>query len=267
MIADLLPAYQRNRQDNYSYATIKSSVIDGHEVAWMKVVRQGDSGPEDALLSNSLYCECDFKISDRGEPSRCRYRSAVVHLWQLALRDEYIQRYAHEGRGSHQSLIDHFKDIVLDLMQKRLNGEFVDGFSSGLWIYGGLFYRQSLEVITGLDDRFYIHPLVQEMERDKQLLMDGAVVLPYRQYTPSSELKEEIVTPDGWTGQLYFYTCWSEGLLYRWRFQVIRPDGSEVFDPTPTEVPDLEWDDTDEMMIILREHIIQAKELEEVPQS
>lgn len=196
MIADLLPEYYAAFGSDPTYTILRSIIVDGHEVAWMRyegtVTIEGKDKP---YSGNMLHCECDFKKDVgwqlyEGKPcgigrheEKCLPRQATRHLRQLELQSEYLHRFKKTTYGDISFLPQHTPQIVSDLIKKVRAGEFIGESGSGALFWGGYFYLQTLAGILDLPMRDIweeIGPLIKQ----KKISLEGAVVQRYRKPPP-----------------------------------------------------------------------------------
>ena len=203
MIKDLLPAYYVAHGSDPQYSSLRSIVIDSHEVAWMEFKGKTEDGkPYDGC---SLYCECNFKegvgwqkeddkVCSLDGPRNCLFRKTAVHLRRLELQQEYLKRFG----GDTFFLIQHIPEIVADLIQKAKAGEFLeDGNGAAFW--GGYFYLQTLAEIVDLP-MSEIWKEAGRLVKNKKINLEGAVVQDY-QDPPLSEWDEVLEGEfDDWVG-------------------------------------------------------------------
>ena len=107
MIKDFLPEYYEAHGKNPYYNSLRSIVIDGHEIAWMEF--KGTRNDKSNYTGRLLYCECDFtkgvgwniekgKVFSIHRGEKCLKRKTAIHLRHLELQKEY---------GSFKNWIDH----------------------------------------------------------------------------------------------------------------------------------------------------------------
>src|SRR4051812_8619519 len=72
LINDLLPRYYETHGDNPRYETVRSIMIDGHEVAWVKYTGNvaSDTVEDQDYTGHELCCACKFTedVGWRQEP-------------------------------------------------------------------------------------------------------------------------------------------------------------------------------------------------------
>ena len=249
MITDLLPRYYEANGDNPTYVILRSIMIDGHEMAWMEysgtvqydLLEQGRAG--ETYDGRGVYCECDFtenvgwkvkggqRFSLDGK-KKCLARKAGLHLRHLELRREYYELLKTDDMfGGEFVLQRNIPVIILDLIEKVKNGEFIGEEGSGAQFWGGYFYLQTVAAITG---SFVGHLWkdVYELMAEKKIGLDGAVIKPYRE--PPPPMWEEFVRfedTDGWVG-----TASLPGhrqMASEWKLEVLNQDGKEVYSLIP----------------------------------
>jgi hypothetical protein len=110
----------------------------------------------------------------------------------LELQLEYTERFGVEK----EKLLDHFEEIVFDLIEKVKAGERLeDGNGAAFW--GGYFYLQTVAAVLG---QAIPAGLVRKMVADKKIDLDGMVVQPYLE-APSPSWQESFrLEDDGWIG-------------------------------------------------------------------
>ncbi|MBI5153116.1 MAG: hypothetical protein HZA36_01520 [Parcubacteria group bacterium] len=198
VIVDLLFEYYTAFGTNPTYTILRSIVVDGHEIAWMRfegivdIPLFGKEGKP--YVGNMLFCECDFKkdvgwqihkgnpctIGSRGE---CLPRQAAIHLRQLELRSEYLRRFEKTTDSDALFLPQQTPKIVCDLIEKVKAGEFIGEDGSGAEFWGGYFYLQTLASILDLPMSEIwkeADPLIEQ----KKISLEGAVVQKYRRPPP-----------------------------------------------------------------------------------
>lgn len=175
-IAELLPRYYETHGDGLRYEVVRSIPIDGHEVAWVKQV-------SDNYEVYELECVCKFAEGQGGE---CLPREVAVHLRQQELRQEYIEKFSnHENQlfNDEYSLRECIPEVILDLIKKDKANEFISEQGNGAHFWGGHFYLQTVQEITGADwDEIW--SAVTQMQLNKQIQLEGMLV---QEYTLSSE--------------------------------------------------------------------------------
>lgn len=196
MINDLLPRYYEVLEENPKYQVLRSIVIDGHEVAWMRydgtvtfdLVDKGNIGKP--YFGYQLHCECDFtegvgwKIMNDGKAygiaghRDCIYRKMFQHMRHLELRDEYLERFNSVCHGQLCLLESKIPEIIFDLIEKVKGGTFLGEDNEGADYWGGYFYVQTLEKILDLipGNGFKI---AYDLVAQKKIGLNGAVVQEY----------------------------------------------------------------------------------------
>lgn len=245
MIADHLDRYYETHGTDPSYEVVRSIVIDGHEVAWVRYegtvkVDLTGRGREGAPYTGYMMkCECDFiegvgwrtdekhgvvGLMNNNKP--CLYRATAQHLRHLELREEYTQRFDARGRSLH----GHAKDIILDLIEKVKAEEFIGEDGGGASFYGGYFYLQTVAAIT---DLFVGHLWddVYALMADEKVGLDGAVIQPYREPPPPKWVEHFRAEEDGWvaTASLPGH----RDMARAWKFEILRPDGEPAYSFIP----------------------------------
>jgi hypothetical protein len=196
MIADLLPRYYEAHGRNDTYETLRSIMIDGHEVAWMKytfiltnnVPGIGRKGKP--IETFGLYCECYFteevgwKTDEKfgvvglsGKDHCIRFETAI-DLRIRELREEYYALFdVHRGMGSY-GLVQHIDEMVTDLFERDKRGEFIAEGSNGAHFWGGHFYIGTLARILDIDMSF-IHKHIRRLVTESKIALEGFVVQQY----------------------------------------------------------------------------------------
>jgi hypothetical protein len=237
MLGERLSKYRELTGTDDEYTVIRSFVIDGHEVAWMEVNgtfedERVDPGRGGSCYSwRSLYCECnftegvDFKLEEGRRigllgAEKCPYRKRVVALRHQELKEEYQRRFAVPSSG----LIDHFEEIVFDLIEKVKTGEFLeDGNGASFW--GGYFYLQTVAVIIGQPFP-ELWRLADKMVAEKKIDLDGAVIQPYREPPPPEWEESFRLEEDGWVGIAALPK--HRKMPQVWKLTILNPDGEET---------------------------------------
>ncbi|MBI5140449.1 MAG: hypothetical protein HZA94_03335 [Candidatus Vogelbacteria bacterium] len=230
VIKTFLSRYYKAHGTDVTFMIIKSIVIKRHEVAWMEykgTVLCGEKRGE-SFVGRALYCECHFKegvgwkrdkkygVVSLGDKEKCRERMRVICLRHEELKREYKRRF-----GCCPSLKDHVSEIILDLIEKVKAEEFVEG-SDGASFYGGYFYLQTVANIIGLS-MGNIWAIAKRMADDKQISLEGAVVIPYRK-PPRAKWNEVFrIKGQGWTGVAYAPD--NSQMKKFWKFKILAPDG------------------------------------------
>ncbi len=252
MIANHLTRYYEANGKNPTYEIVRSIVIDGHEVAWMKydgtiendIMGEGHEG--EPYFGHQLYCECYFtenvgwmivendKVCGIYGHEKCIYRSMAMHMRCLELREEYLKRFDMEG--SEFFLLDHVPEIIFDLIEKAKAGEFIGEDGGGAACYGGFFYVQTIGEIIGreisagenisLNDQFAIWKIVRKLIDKKKIDLLGAIVQPYREPSPPTWAESFRVEDEGWIGIASLPT--HSKMEQKWKLEVMRPDGTSV---------------------------------------
>lgn len=219
-IDELLLRYYEAHGDNVRYEVIRSLPIDGHEVAWTKhIVDVVTSISNDETIvrevsGHELKCVCDFTegvgwgVDDSGRvysryqaKGSCLPKETAIHLRRLELRREYLDKFPIDSipMGDEYDLWDKVPEIILDLIKKGKAGEWLSEGSSGAHDWGGYFYLQTVQEITGIPyDQLWNH--VHKMYADKQIQLEGMVVQEYTE--PPEPTWEEYLRFDyeGYTG-------------------------------------------------------------------
>lgn len=240
MIADLLPRYYEKFERNLRYEVLRSTVINGHEVAWMSFVGtiefdiMGMGREGEPFSGRSMHCECDFtegvgwKIGENGSRYNlhptCLASQAALHLRHLELRQEYQDRFIDGNNDPFHRLTDCISEITLDLIKKGQAGEWLEA-DSGAAMYGGYFYLQTLAAI--IDESMghlwdYMYPLMEE----KLIEIDGAIVKAYTQPPPPRWEEVVKIEDDGWTGIALLPG--HRRMAQEWKFRVLNPAGEDA---------------------------------------
>src|SRR3972149_11890212 len=163
LISDLLPSYYEAYGENPRYETVRSIMIDGHEVAWAKyegtvaydITGEGKEGQP--CSGHELVCACKFtegvgwRMEDDGRPvglmagDKCLPKEAAVYLRQLELREEKKAREMFGRIGIPGK--EEVEAIMFDLMEKAKAEEFLEA-TSGASFWGGYYYLQTVAEIT-----------------------------------------------------------------------------------------------------------------------
>lgn len=213
MIADHMARYCEARGiPHWGFRIVRSVVVDGHESAWVEALRilyrdGGEITYIEPLGSYEFLCECKltegvgWRIdAERKEgyinialdvgDDRCIYKEAAMHLRHLELRREY-QRYF-EWLADSEELTDEqrmpfilfgiesaeaVRGIILDLVERAKRGEWLEA-SGGAAFWGGYFYLQTVQSITGAGDM--VLNVARQMVEEKLISLEGAVVQKYR---------------------------------------------------------------------------------------
>ncbi|MDQ5982049.1 MAG: hypothetical protein QG549_46 [Patescibacteria group bacterium] len=197
-IGELLPRYHETH-DGVRYEIIRSITVDGHEVAWMEYRGAVQTASENGAVSiheysgRALKCACDFtegvgwKCDDKWgvvgmmrSSGDCIPTEAAKYMRLLELRREYLERFPNDTipMGDEYDLWDKVPEIILDLIEKGKQGEWLSEGSSGAHDWGGYFYLQTVQEITGIPyDQLWDH--VYKMQAEKQIQLEGMVVQEY----------------------------------------------------------------------------------------
>jgi hypothetical protein len=191
-IDELLPRYYEAHGDRLIYETVRSMPMDGHDVAWMKYTGQHTSG-------HVLHCACEFtegvswsveegEIVNFGQAEDdCLPRKAALYLRQQELKEEYIERFTGDNPffKDEYGLREHLPEIILDLIAKDKEGEFIgDIATNGAHFWGGHFYLDTVQTITDTPwDQLW--EVANQMVDNKQIQIDGNVIQEY--YEPDLE--------------------------------------------------------------------------------
>ncbi len=194
-IEDLLPRYFEATGDFLSYRVIRSIPIDGHGVAWMEYAGKNFTG-------YSLHCACDFaegvgwntendgEIMNLDGGEHCLPKETALYLRQREVREEYIDRFDDAAFGDIYkdvfTLRDHIPAIVTDLLERSLTGEFMG--SKGAFYYDGHVFPETIVDITEMPYED-LWPILDQMESDKLIRMDGGVIRRYCENVESSEIE------------------------------------------------------------------------------
>lgn len=228
--------YYEANGTNPTYEIIRSFVIDGHEVAWMKfsgtvtfdIMGQGREGQ--SYDGHALYCECTFTENvgwkvENGQrytlqgKDNCPVRKHVQELRYQELHAEYVQVHG-------ESLIEHVSEIVDDLKKKARDGEFIeDGNGASFW--GGYFYLQSLAAILGIPTR-EIWDIAEKLESEKKITLEGAVVRDYSEPPAPRWVDGITVEDDGWVGRALLPA--HSRMVQEWKLEVLTPEGTPAYE-------------------------------------
>lgn len=218
-ISELLPRYYETH-DGVRYEIIRSIPVDGHEVAWMEYtinVETPTSKDETVLREVSgreLKCACDFaegvgwgvyedgRVYGRYQSNgSCLPKEAAMQLRQLELRREYLEKFPHDSfpMGDEYDLWDKVPEIIFDLIEKGKQGEWLSEGSSGAHDWGGYFYLQTVQEITGIPyDQLWDH--VYKMQAEKQIQLEGMVVQEYSEPPAPQWVEYARLEYEGYTG-------------------------------------------------------------------
>lgn len=250
MIADKLPRYYEQRP-NPLYTSLRSVVIDGHEVAWMQcdgkvsfdITNSGREG--EPYSARGLFCECAFTEDvgwrfDKEHPRqqtnlmyKCLYKEVAMYLRQLELRREYVQLF--QGCVYPDSELTRNLDaIILDLIEKAKAGEWVgeDGGGAGFW--GGYFYLGVVAKIADTRMRS-VWEAAGRLVDAKLISLEGAVVQDHRESTPDGEdglgkyMPIPFDRPEGVLARGYRIKAWQPRNSEAERIMIVRAwvEGSE----------------------------------------
>lgn len=257
MIVEHLPRYLE-LHPGITYTTVRSIMIDGHEVAWMrldgivKVDLSGEGKEGQPWHTHSLYCECDFaegvgwKIDTSDNPrfdgrptgiyggkERCLYRRAACHLRHLELQREYVERYDPAAwNNPTYVLLPHFSEIVFDLIERVKADEFIGEDGNGASFWAGYFYLGTLAEILG---QFVGHlwPKVYAMVAAKEIGLDGAVIQEYTEPPPPEWVEYSRLEVDGWLGIASLPG--NRQMAREWKLEILKPDGTPAYAFVPGE--------------------------------
>ncbi len=243
LIADALPRYYEVHGENPRYETVRSMMMDGHEVAWMEyrgevaydITGRGREGQ--AYVGRTLRCTCDFTEhcgwEEKGEHlysldggEKCLPKKAALHLRRLELRTEYMERFKSNDRfktGTY-ALWDHIPEIILDLIEKHQDGEFLEA-STGAEFWGGHFYLQTVAAITEKPIGELWAP-VGKMVKEKKIGLEGAVIQSYFEPAPPSWEPHSTYELNGWKATAGLPT--HSKMPQMWKFEVTKPDGEKL---------------------------------------
>lgn len=249
MIADLLPTYYEQYETNLRFETLRSVVVDGHEVAWMQYTGTyvydllGNDREGKQFSGHILMCECNFtegigwNIGENGTrytvgPSPqtlCLPRKAAMYLRHLELRREYTEKFATD---TPIGLMPHVEEIILDMIEKAKAGEWIeDGNGAASW--GGYFY---LNTVAAIIDQ----TLPQLFEQVRPLLernvfsLDGHVVKTYTPPPPAAWEEYMKIEADGWTGIALLPT--HSRMEQTWKFELVDLQGKTYHPDTTLEL-------------------------------
>ena len=249
LISELLPRYYEAHGEDPHHETIRSIMIDDHEVAWMEytgtvkwdITGQGREGQE--YSGRELYCACKFtegigwRVEDDGQvvnlmgPDKCLSKQAATYLRQLELRREYSERGMLENLA--MPLEEETAAIMFDLMEKAKAGEFLGESGSGASFYGGYYYLQTVASIMNVP-MGSMWDIAYRLANEKKISLDGAVVQPYREPNPPVWGEPEYTYElDGWMVSAALPT--HDQMAQEWKFEVTKPDGEKLEIEIPGE--------------------------------
>ncbi len=241
MIADFLPEYYVAFSANPTYTILRSIIVDGHEVAWMRIEGTVNiEGKDKPYAGNELFCECDFKKDVGwmmredgpcciGNREKCIPRQTALYLRRLELRCEYLNRFKETTYGDISFLPDHTPQIVRDLIKKVKAGEFIGEDGSGAGFWGGYFYLQTLAGILDLP-MGEIWKEVGSLVEQKKISLEGAVVQTYRKPPPPKWGECFKIEENGFVG-IASLPAHSK-MPQEWKLEVYDPNGTKTKEGT-----------------------------------
>lgn len=248
-IGDATERYYEVHGINPTYEILRSELIEGHEVAWMKysgTIEQDfmELGREGQIYEGYAFkCACDFSegvgwfFDDKFNGpvgtlagDKCEAKLIAQRKRMNELKNEYSSRMMLENIDNDQS--ETVKTIILDLIDKSKNNEFLE-IHTGANFWGGHYYLQLVESITGID-LYKLYWLTDQLEKEKVISMNGAVVCEHHEPSPPSWEPFGSLEYDGWKVTVCIPT--HEKMNQSWKFEVYNPDG-ELVDMDIPELP------------------------------
>lgn len=145
------------------------------------------------VSGRELRCACHFTegvgwgVDEQGRvhwlhesKGSCLPKEAAIQLRRLELRKEYLDKFPCDSMpiSDGYDLWGKLSEVILDLIEKGKQGEWLSEGSSGAHDWGGYFYLQTVQEITGIPyDQLWEH--VYRMQANKQIQLEGMVVQEY----------------------------------------------------------------------------------------
>lgn len=231
MIKDLLPRYYEAHKNSvvYGVGLIQSSIINGHEVAWMEY--RGITINGQPFVGRAIHCECDFTegvgwevnpkygVVSIHRSKGCRPRRKFIYRRRAELNKEFSARFG-------EPLCEHLPEMIFALIEKVKAGEFLeDGNGAEFW--GGYFYIHTVSDIVEISASQSIGPeiwrIVDRMVAEKKIGLEGAVITDYRKPPPARWDESFRVEKNGWVGIARFPA--HRHMKKSWKFKILKPDG------------------------------------------
>jgi hypothetical protein len=187
------------------YTSLRTITIDGHESAWMKT--EGTT-KDNSWVTYEFHCECDFskgiawdflksKPSMIGSQMNCLYKETAIHLRILELRQEYLTNDNFLKVPSFDFSTYNFdldeKKVILNMSKRASQNEWVGQRSAlAATFWGGTLYAQTCARVLDIS-MASLWKILNEMEKEKLISLEGAVICEYRNIKPSWELWKEVV--------------------------------------------------------------------------
>lgn len=241
LISDGIERYYEAYGTNPIYETVSSSVIEGHEVAWMKytgtivqdIMELGREGQ--SYEGYCFKCACNFNEGvgwffdeEYGAPVStdadrdCEARAIASKSRQEELKNEYLMRGYLDKLEEDE--IGTIKTIILDLIEKSTNNEFLETYT-GASFWGGHYYLQLVESVTGID-MYKLYQITDQLEKEKVISMNGAVICEYHEPSPPRWEPFGTLESSGWKVTICMPT--HEKMNQTWKFEVYNPDGELI---------------------------------------
>lgn len=238
MIVDLLSEFYGHAIPSVRYELLRSFMVEGHEVAWMKYIYTGGENPARNHWAYALKCECDFTegvgwmIDDKdqrvtiGKPL-CPMIRRVRSMRADELRVEY--QIKHLGLHGTSDLHEHVGDIALDLLARSQAGEFIH--ADLLFNWAGV-AATLVSSITDVDVQEVFDVMEATRKENTGVVAVDLVGMTYAAApVPAGWFVHREVDEGGWTVRALLPDDESNN-LHAWRFQLIDPDRKLVQAPT-----------------------------------
>lgn len=205
MIIDLLPRYYAEYESNLRYTTIRSVIVDGHEVAWMEYAGHVEvEGREDeTFVGRTLHCECEFthnvgwylKDGHRfttDAKRTCKYKRVAMILRQRELEEELVDhggyaRLRDRCLTDRAGVVADAKVLLLALADKGRAGEWVGEDGNGASFYGGFYYLQTAAEIMDEMPMDVMWDAANELVAEGRIYIEGAIICDPREIVPPGE--------------------------------------------------------------------------------
>lgn len=241
LIAESIDRYYEAHNTNLRYEIVRSELVEGHEVAWMKYTDHikrdmvSAESEEEHFEGYCLQCACHFTEgvgwfydSKYGGPvgtdadRNCEAKKEVQNMRNEELKEEYTERQMLDSLAEDETQT--VKNIMLDLIEKNKKGEFLESYS-GASFWGGHYYLQLVESITGLG-MAELYDIARQLEAEKIITLNGAVVCTYREPLPPKWEYYGQIESEGWKVRVSMPT--HEKMAQTWKFEVANPEGDIV---------------------------------------
>jgi hypothetical protein len=218
---------------------LDSMDVNGHEVAWMQFAsfsgntREDDEeglGSPETYLGHGLYCACDFlegvgwhldeansMAFMHDETDNCPCKRIALNRRHAELCNEYLDRGILRPKGPVVS--EDIETVIFDLMQKSLDHEFIE-LDNGAHFWGGYFYLQTIESITGIPLEIILET-ADRMVEEKKITLSGTVVKSFN----ADKITRDYITVD--KDDWYILAALNEEGL-SWDVSLVDPDGEDV---------------------------------------